>query len=234
MSTAREETSRLSALLGREHHAMAEFLVALADLNRRQLWAELGYPSLFSFLQRELRLSAGAAQYRKTAAELIQAFPEVETALRDGRLCLSSVNSVAKVITPENAADVLPRFFGKSARDAEFVAASIVPVENPPRDQGRCQWPVDGGGICESSVRVQLDHVVAFARGGRSTVEALRCLCAVHNDAHARQVFGNDWMDRFTRRSGGRGRAAIPTQTATATPAPTTTTTWPSTSTAAS
>src|SRR5512142_1682210 len=98
MTTAREDTVRLVDLLGREHHAMAEFLVALAAFSAEQRWAELGYRSLFDFLTRELRLSAGAAQYRKTAAELIQRHPEVEAALRDGRLCLSSVISLAKVL----------------------------------------------------------------------------------------------------------------------------------------
>ncbi len=59
--------------------------------------------------------------------------PEIQAALGDGRLCLSSAIELAKVITPENAADVLPRFFGLSSRDAAFVAASIRPVENAPR-----------------------------------------------------------------------------------------------------
>jgi len=133
MTTAREQTARLADLLRQEHFAMADFLVALADFDRRQLWAELGHASLFSFLRRELGLSAGAAQYRKTAAELVQRHPQVEAALREGKLCLSSVIEVAKVITPENAAELLPRFFGLSSRDAAFVAVSIRPVEDPPR-----------------------------------------------------------------------------------------------------
>ena len=133
MTTAREETTRLADLLRREHHALAEFLVALAVFDRERRWMELGHASLFSFLRRELGLSAGAAQYRKTAAELVQKYPQIEAALRDGRLCLSSVIELAKVITPENAAEVLPRFFGLSSRDAAFVAASIRPVENAPR-----------------------------------------------------------------------------------------------------
>jgi hypothetical protein len=64
---------------------MADFLVALADFDRRRLWLELGHTSLFAFLHRELGLSAGAAYYRKTAAELIQRLPEVIEPLRDGR-----------------------------------------------------------------------------------------------------------------------------------------------------
>ena len=67
---------------------MADFLLALADFDRKKLWRELGHTSLFYYLHRELRFSKGAAQNRKTAAELIQAFPEVEAALRAGELCL--------------------------------------------------------------------------------------------------------------------------------------------------
>jgi hypothetical protein len=116
MTSARELTNRLADLLRDEHGAMADFILALSDFDARQLWRELGHTSLFYFLRRELRLSAGAAQYRKTAAELVRTFPEVEAALREGRLCLSTVVEVAKVLTPENRAEVLPRFFGLSRR----------------------------------------------------------------------------------------------------------------------
>ena len=133
MTNAREFTARLADLLRREHAAMADFLVQLAEFDAQKLWRDLGHASLFSFLRRELGLSAGAAQYRKTAAELVQRFPEVEAALRAGRLCLSSVVEVAKVLTHENAAEVLPRFYGLSSRDAAMVAVSIRPVENAPR-----------------------------------------------------------------------------------------------------
>ncbi|ABC83116.1 HNH endonuclease signature motif containing protein [Anaeromyxobacter dehalogenans] len=133
MDIALEFTNRLVALLRSERHAMAEFLVALAEFDRRGLYRERGHTSLFSFLRRELGLSAGAAQYRKTAADLIQRYPAVEGALREGKLCLSSVCELAKVVTPGNCAEILPRFYGLSSRDAAEVSASIKPVENPPR-----------------------------------------------------------------------------------------------------
>jgi hypothetical protein len=133
MNDARELSLRLSSLLRNEQRAMADFLVALSDFDQRKLWRDLGHASLFSYLRRELGLSAGAAQYRKTAAELIQVFPQVESALRDGRLCLSSVVEVSKVLTPANCAEVLPRFFGLSRREAEFVAASIRPATVAPQ-----------------------------------------------------------------------------------------------------
>ncbi|HYG69092.1 MAG TPA: HNH endonuclease, partial [Anaeromyxobacteraceae bacterium] len=84
MNTARELTNHLAVLLRKEKDAMADFLLALADFDRKRLWRELGHTSLFAFLRRELKLSAGAAQNRKTAVELIQRFPAVEAALRSG------------------------------------------------------------------------------------------------------------------------------------------------------
>jgi 5-methylcytosine-specific restriction endonuclease McrA len=69
------------------------------------------------------------------------------------------------------------------------------------RDGGRCQWETSDGAICGSTHRVQLDHVIAVGRGGRSTVANLRVLCAFHNDLAARQTYGDPWMDQFTRRT---------------------------------
>lgn len=71
MTSARDLSARLADLLRRERHALAEFLVALADFDRRRLWLDLGHASLFNFLHRELGLSKGAAYYRKAAAELV-------------------------------------------------------------------------------------------------------------------------------------------------------------------
>ena len=132
METARALTANLASLLRREHHALAEFLVALADFDRRRLWVELGHSSLFYFLHRELRLSKGAAQYRKVAAELIQAVPGVVEPLREGRLCLTSIIEAARVVTAENWEMVLPRFFGLSKREAMEVVAALQPHPAPP------------------------------------------------------------------------------------------------------
>jgi hypothetical protein len=76
------------------------------------------------------------------------------------------------------------------------------------RDGGRCQWPVHGGGVCGSTLRVQLDHVDPRARGGPSTVANLRVLCFVHNQYAARLAFGDRWMDRCARGAAERGGTA--------------------------
>jgi 5-methylcytosine-specific restriction endonuclease McrA len=71
------------------------------------------------------------------------------------------------------------------------------------RDGGKCQWPLDSGGICGSTLRLEIDHVVPRGRGGPSTIDNCRLTCAAHNQLAARQVYGDDWMDQFTRGEGG-------------------------------
>src|SRR5512133_253903 len=159
MSTARELTNHLVRLLREEQGAMADFLLALADFDRKKLWRELGHTSLFYYLHRELKLSKGAAQNRKTAAELIQAFPEVEAALRAGNLCLSTVNELARVLTPENREQVLPRFFGLSRREAEAVAASLRPAA-PALRAATAQAALPGASPESPALRVHPDEPV--------------------------------------------------------------------------
>src|SRR5574341_1226951 len=111
---------------------MADFLVALADFDAERRWQELGYTSLFYFLHRELGMSKGAAHYRKTAAELLRRVPEVVEPLRDGRLCITTIIALAKVLTPENREEVLPRFFNCSRQEAKAVSAELCPAEAAP------------------------------------------------------------------------------------------------------
>jgi hypothetical protein len=85
MNPARQQANVLAELLRRERDALAEFLSALADFDRRGDWVRLGHASLFAFLVKDLGLSNGAAAYRKAAVELVQRFPQVLEPIRDGR-----------------------------------------------------------------------------------------------------------------------------------------------------
>jgi hypothetical protein len=379
---ARQLRDALKILLRREQSAMADFLVALSDFDRRRGWEALGHASLFSFLHVDLGLSKSAAYYRRSAAGLLQDFPEVIGPLRDGKLCLSSIGELAKVLTRENHAVVTPRFFGLSAREAQELVAELQPravpstrmvvtrvldqlapvartacvpapqlalASTPPpgphpdvvplsrfptsgiadgggaveaglagqtrlpgarrdeivplsaevrrlhfnvgtqvvrkleaardglshaipgasmeqvleaaldlllekqararglvkqprtklpepalaapssanaeplhrregpreaipaavrravweRDGGRCSWPLDGGGCCGSTHRLELDHVVPWARGGESTPSNLRVTCAAHNRHAARHAFGTRCIERCAGKRSG-------------------------------
>ncbi len=129
---ARQLRDALKVLLRSEQVAMAEFLVALADFDRRRGWESLGHATFFAFLHFEMGLSNSAAFYRMSAARLIQRIPELMEPLANGRLCLSTTAELAKVVTEENWTEVAPRFFGLSAREAREIVAELQPRESPP------------------------------------------------------------------------------------------------------
>lgn len=59
------------------------------------------------------------------------------------------------------------------------------------RDQSRCTWvSSQTGKRCESTYRLQVDHVKAYALGGGNTFENLRLLCFHHNQFEAEKTFG--------------------------------------------
>jgi len=125
---AREWSLRIADLVRRERASVVDVLLALAEFDRLAMYRQLGHASLFDFLHKELGLSRGMAHYRLVATRLVEQFPEVVEPLRDGRLCISSVIELGKVITEENRADVLPKFFAKSRQEAKQVAAEILPT----------------------------------------------------------------------------------------------------------
>jgi hypothetical protein len=65
------------------------------------------------------------------------------------------------------------------------------------RDAGRCSWPLDSGGCCGSTQRLELDHIVPWARWGDSTEGNLRVVCRAHNRLAARRVFGERVAGRY-------------------------------------
>src|SRR5512137_1264398 len=128
---AHEWTSQIAALAHREHAALADLLLAIAGFDGAAAYRDLGFGSLFDFLHREIGLSRGSAYYRQVGARMIRRFPEIEAPIRDGRLCITTVSELAKVMTEENRAEVLPRFFGCSRQEAKELVAELRPVERP-------------------------------------------------------------------------------------------------------
>ncbi len=132
LHAARQLRDGLASLLRAERTAAADFLLALSDFDRRRGWEPLGHASLFAFLRVELGLSKGGAFFRQTAARLLHRFPDLIEPLRDGRLCITTVVELAKVLTEANQANVLPRFYGCSSQEAKEVVAELVPMASPP------------------------------------------------------------------------------------------------------
>jgi hypothetical protein len=139
---AREWSLRILELARREHIALADLLLAVAEFDGQEGYRQLGFSSLFDFLHREVGLSRGSAYYRQVGARMVRRFPEVEKPIRDGRLCITTVSELAKVMTEENRAEVLPMFFGLSRQEAKQLVATLRPVEKVPRRTVVTETPI--------------------------------------------------------------------------------------------
>jgi 5-methylcytosine-specific restriction endonuclease McrA len=123
--------ARLSELLADERQTIVAFVLHLAELERRQLHLELGYSSLFVFCTQRLRLTGGAAFRRVTAAGLVRRYPVIADYLRDGRLCLTTLAMLRKVLDDGNYLEVLDRAAGRTEDQLKVLVAALRPQEAP-------------------------------------------------------------------------------------------------------
>jgi hypothetical protein len=107
---------RLEALIRKEREITLQVLHYLVELERRQLYARLGYASLFEFCTRQLGCSESGANRRIRAARCIRDFPEVAAMLERGELDLSRAALLSGTLTDENQATLLAEVRGRSYR----------------------------------------------------------------------------------------------------------------------
>jgi len=94
---------------------------------------------------------------------------------------------------------------GRSAASASVAATRRVPIgiraQVWARDSGRCSFAASDGRRCPATARLEFDHIVPWALGGRSDSPAnLRLLCRAHNLLAGRSLFSIE-------RAGCRGPA---------------------------
>src|SRR6185369_11196207 len=122
---------RLAALAGDEREVQVEFLLHLDAFDQRRGWAEAGYPSLWDWCLRVLHLREGAAGRRIAAMRVLRRFPSFGAALREGRLCLSTLALLGPVLTDDNRDDLLARAAFLTRAEVERLVASIAPRPAP-------------------------------------------------------------------------------------------------------
>jgi 5-methylcytosine-specific restriction endonuclease McrA len=64
------------------------------------------------------------------------------------------------------------------------------------RDGGRCAHTYADGKRCPNKAKLEFDHIIPIAKGGKTTIDNLRLLCRAHNQHAADQAFGQAFMDR--------------------------------------
>jgi 5-methylcytosine-specific restriction endonuclease McrA len=123
--------SRLRDLAGNEREIQADFLLFLAEFDSRRAYLDLGYGSLWDYLLRALHLREGAAARRIAAMKVLRRFPRLEPAMRDGRLCMSTVAALGPVLTEENVGELAARAAWKTKADVDHLIASVQPRAAP-------------------------------------------------------------------------------------------------------
>jgi hypothetical protein len=90
--------SNTKSLVAEERRLTTAVLWSLHEIQRRRLYAERGYGSLFEYAVKELAYSEAAAGRRIAAMRLLVEVPEIEPALKDGSVNLSTLSTIQTFI----------------------------------------------------------------------------------------------------------------------------------------
>jgi 5-methylcytosine-specific restriction endonuclease McrA len=117
-------------------------------VERRRLYASLGFRSLFDFCVKELRYSESAAWRRIASMRVIKDLPGTEEKLISGELTLKTMTSVHNFLnheerhhhqtfTLEQKKQILQSVENKTGKETEAILASLSPVPAPPHERER-------------------------------------------------------------------------------------------------
>ena len=146
--------TQMRQLIQSERDLLVSILHHLREIERRRLFADLGYSSLFDYAVGELKYSEGQAGRRIAAMRLLKDLPAeaaatIETKITSGELSLSNVQQARsffrdqaaseprRVITAEEKLNVLQLLQNKSVRDGQKELVRLAPVAAMPKEKER-------------------------------------------------------------------------------------------------
>jgi 5-methylcytosine-specific restriction endonuclease McrA len=129
--------SRVEDLVQRERLTTLEILFHLAEVDRRRLWRDLEYRSMFDYCIRRLRYSEGATARRLRVARLIARHPYVHDRIRDGRLSLCAVSKIASAVLDDGRVDLIAAVEGKRLDQVDAIIATHRNPARPVRESIR-------------------------------------------------------------------------------------------------
>jgi hypothetical protein len=146
--------TQIQQLIQSERDLLVSILHHLREIERRRLFADLGYASLFDYTVGELKYSEGQAGRRIAAMRLLKDLPaeaaaRIETKITAGVLSLSNMQQARgffrdqaaseprRIITPEEKLKVLERLENKSVRDGQKELLRLAPGIALPKDKER-------------------------------------------------------------------------------------------------
>ena len=136
--------SKTDALVAREREILAEVLHHLREIERRRLFSELGYKSLFDLAVKRFGYSEDQAYRRIAAMRLLKELPEIEERITAGAITLSNIGIAhalfrneqkigKRELSREEKLTLLSKMEFLPARQAERVAISYSSTPQPTR-----------------------------------------------------------------------------------------------------
>jgi len=125
--SSRQLLSRIRKLSETERKAVLSILIHLIEIERRKLYLPLGFSSLFEFCMEHLGYSESTASRRIRIARCIRDFPQCYRALASGKVSMTSLAMITRIINTENASELLSRIEGTSSKEVELLVSSLRP-----------------------------------------------------------------------------------------------------------
>src|SRR5688572_33416751 len=94
--------SEFGDLLRQDHEGNANLLRHIDAIDRRQLWAKLGHPSMFAFLVTRYHVSESTAVKRIGAARAARRLPVLFPIVAEANIHLSGIHRLQAHLTPEH------------------------------------------------------------------------------------------------------------------------------------
>src|SRR6187200_3066826 len=124
--------SQFGDLVRQDHEGNANLLRHIDAIDRRQLWATLGYPPMFAFLVSQYHMSESTAGKRIGAARTARRFHSLFTMVARGEIHLSGIHRLKAHLTPENHEQVLAEAKYKTILQIEELVAHLAPQPDVP------------------------------------------------------------------------------------------------------
>jgi len=121
-----------SALVDQDRRDTATMLAYIAEIDRRKLYLEHAFPSMFAFCTKRFHMSEAVAARRIRAGRATCRFPCILGMVARGELHLSGIHQLAGHLTEDNHKEVLQRAKHRSMREIEKLIAEISPKPDVP------------------------------------------------------------------------------------------------------
>ncbi|MBS1986098.1 MAG: HNH endonuclease [Bdellovibrionales bacterium] len=214
-------------LVQKERAVTMDILRHLQEIERRKLFADLRYPSLFEYAVHELGYSEAAAGRRIQAMRLMTELPGVAPKIESGALSLSNICQARSffremnkaqpemALSREQKTEVLAQLEDKSAREGQRILLSISPAHALPRERERIVSTEHSevNFLMSQELKASLGEIRALLgeRGARLTLaELVTEMARLSKERLLEQRFGKNRVRQTTAKFGKPSSEPIP------------------------